>query len=458
MIEIKLLPALLCSALWLSAAQRPVLADYASIVTEKSLRRDGQKHLDTPAMLAVLKDLHVNTYIYLVHGTLDWNDMKDEFLPAAEKAGLDVWLYFLPPSECPIETCKLPWGHDYIRLQEESAKLSLLHKNLKGTAIDDFSDNVKLFTPEYTQKLRQAGRAVNPDFVFFPLLYTKSMNAAFLDSYAAAIDGVIWAYRDEPTINTHRDDSLRAQLTASEALLRERNKSLILMVYCSPLGRLPLPPSARYVQEAVQMGVQDAKAGQLFGVVTYKLEKGRTAPARENFAHSGNGRASLVASGRAYQSGDFAELSREIRVQTGSHSLRFSQIALYGKLPPGYFFLQVLIDDQTVWEMDLNRAVSNVWKQETVDLDAALRGKTTALVRLRLSLKRNAGSNQLITGFDDLEPEGFTLDDPGFETGEGWQSKTTNPGLMPLVQLFDPSRPGKMFDAVKQVYLEAQAK
>lgn len=451
----KVLLFVFAAAVAATAAPRPVIADYASIITEATLRADGQRHLDTPAMLAALKDLHVNTYIYLVHGTLDWNDMKDEFLPAAEKAGLDVWLYFLPPSECPIETCKLPWGHDYIRLHEEAAKLSLLHKNLKGTAIDDFSDNVKLFTPEYIGKLKAAGRAIQPGFLFYPLLYTKSMNEAFLNQYDGVIDGVIWAYRDEPTINTTRNTSLRAQLTQSEALLQARGKSLILMVYCSPLGRIPIPPSADYVTGILREGIRDAKEGRLTGVVTYKLSKSATAPDEQNYARSGNARGTLLASGRDFKAGDYAELSLPITSRGETKSLTFHHMVFYSKMPPGYFFLQLLVDGQLVWEQDVNAAVSKIWQEETVNLNAVLQGKQAATLQLRLALKRNAGSNQLVAGFDDFKPQGLRISDPGFETGNGWTLHTTHPAMIPLVQKFDPAAPARMFEAVRQIYATA---
>lgn len=83
-----------------------MLADYAGIITEDRPRADGHRHLDTPALIAKLRTLHANTYFYLVHGALEWEDFTNEFLPAAAKAGLDVWLYFVPPSEC--TSCSLP--------------------------------------------------------------------------------------------------------------------------------------------------------------------------------------------------------------------------------------------------------------------------------------------------------------------------------------------------------------
>jgi hypothetical protein len=55
-------------------------------------------------------------------------------------------------------------------------------------------------------------------------------------------------------------------------------------------------------------------------------------------------------------------------------------------------------------------------------------------------------------GFDDLVPEGFTVADPGFETGAGWVPAATGPEFMPFIQIFSPGSPVQMLDAVSRLY------
>lgn len=416
-----------------------MIADYASVIL------DARRQLDSRATIAAVERLHANTYFYLVHSVADWNTMRDEFLPAASKAGLDVWLYFVPPSECP-ETCSLPFEKDYIRIAAETAKLGLTYPNLKGLAIDDFAYNVALYTPEYIGRLREAGRAVNPKFQFFPLLYWRSMTAEFLDRYSRVIDGVIFAYRDEPTINTSRNSTLREQLDRAEALMRDRGLALVLMIYCAPLGRIPIPPSVEYVRNSVAMGVEDVRRGRLAGVVTYKLDKsGRPAPAAENYAASGNGRATMLVSGANMEAGGYAELSCPATAERAA--LTFQRTAFYTRVPAGYLFLQVLADDRVAWEQDVASIESKTWKPERIEL-----GPVRGRLRLRLALKRKAGSLQAIAGFDGLVAEGFTLADPGFENSAAWAAAQTGPAFMPMVQIYDPGRPVRMFNAVRAVY------
>jgi hypothetical protein len=441
-----------------SAAERGIIADYASVIQEARVRADHHHHLDTPATIAKIRALHANTYFYLVHGQADWDDLRNEFLPAAAQAGLDVWLYFVPPSECP-EPCALPFGIDYIRTAEESARLSLKFPNLKGLAIDDFSDNLKLYTPEYIGRLRDSARAINPKFQFYPLLYWRSMLPEFLDKYAPVMDGVIMAYRDEPTINTSRNTTLRAQLDAAESLLRARSKALILMIYCAPLGRIPIPPDVEYVRDSVAMGVSDVQSGKLAGVVTYKLSKsGLPLPAAENYARTGQGRATILASGTGIPAGSYGELSSRISVTSGAPLLRLWCTALYSKLPPGYFFLQILADDVLLWEQDVSGLESKSWKQESIPLGDRLAGKHDATLRIRMALKRNTGSISVMLGVDDLEAEGFSLADPGFENPQQWTPAQTAPAFLPLVQWFDAQQPIRAFAAVSEVYGRATSR
>lgn len=437
----------------LAAASRSgILADYAGTIREERVRADKHYHLNTPALIEKLGILHANTYFYLVHGAVDWEDLTSEFLPAARKAKLDVWLYFVPPSEC--ADCSLPFGKDYVRTGAEIARLSLTYQNLKGWSIDDFADNLTLFTPEYIGRLREAGRAVNPKFLFYPLLYCRSMQAEFLDKYAPVIDGVIMAYRDEPTINTSRNSSLREQLDAAEALLSARGKALILMIYCSPLGRIPIPPGVEYVRESVAAALGDIRGGKLAGVVTYQLMKRGPAPASENYAHSGRGRVTILASGRNIEEGGFGEISRSISIgsEPAACALGFWYTVLYSRMPPGYWFLQILLDDRVVWERDIAAVEPKPWKQERVDLSGPLAGKRISTLRFRLASKRKVSSATALIGFDDLTPEGFAIPDQGFENPTGWHLTQTGPAFMPIIQVFDPQRPIRMFEAVRDLY------
>lgn len=167
------------------------LADYDS-----ELRRpDGR--VDTETMVRRLNDLGVTTFYWLVwHARTDWDDLK-LFLPQARAAGIEVWVYLVPPSESPPHygtQYSEPFRLDYHRWAEEIARLSVDHTNLTAWVIDDFYANHQLFTPAYLREMQARAKRLNPHLAFLPLMYFDEIRPKFADSYREVIDGVVVAY------------------------------------------------------------------------------------------------------------------------------------------------------------------------------------------------------------------------------------------------------------------------
>jgi hypothetical protein len=170
---------------------RQHLADY-----DAELRRpDGRVDID--AMVARLKELGVTTYYWLIwHAPTDWDDLK-LFLPQAAQAGIEVWVYLVPPSESPPKygsQYSEPFRLDYARWAEEIAKLSLPHPNLTAWVIDDFYANRAFFTPAYLREMQARSKRINPRLAFLPLMYFNEITAKFSEDYREVIDGVVVAY------------------------------------------------------------------------------------------------------------------------------------------------------------------------------------------------------------------------------------------------------------------------
>ena len=173
------------------------LADYDS----EPRRADG--HVDGDVLLARLKELHVNTYYWLVwHAATDWDDLK-LFLPKAAQANLQVWVYLVPPTESAPQyatTYPEPFRLDYGRWAEEIARLSLQRTNLTAWVIDDFYANREFFTPAAVHEFRNRAKRLNPRLAFLPLMYFGEIRRPFVRDYHDVIDGVVVAYpqdRDE---------------------------------------------------------------------------------------------------------------------------------------------------------------------------------------------------------------------------------------------------------------------
>ncbi len=203
-------------------AGRPHWADY-----DAELRRpDGR--VDVDAMVARLKELGVTTYYWLIwHAPTDWDDLK-LFLPKAGEAGLDVWVYLVPPSEsAPREGTSYaePFRLDYHRWAEEIARLSLQYPNLTAWVIDDFYANHDLFTPVYLREMQTRAKCVNPKLLFLPLMYFDEIQTKFAEDYRGVIDGVVVAYLQD------RDEIERTWAVLNDAAL-------------APLSELSYPGSS----------------------------------------------------------------------------------------------------------------------------------------------------------------------------------------------------------------------
>ncbi len=173
------------------------LADYDS-----ELRRpDGRVDID--ALATRLKELGVTVYYWLIwHAPTDWDDLK-LFLPKAAQAGIDVWVYLVPPSESPpkyADRYSEPFRLDYQRWAQEIARLSLQYPNLTAWVIDDFYANRQFFTPAYLRDMQAQAKRINPRLAFLPLMYFDEIQPNFVADYRGVIDGVVVAYlqdRDE---------------------------------------------------------------------------------------------------------------------------------------------------------------------------------------------------------------------------------------------------------------------
>ena len=152
-------------------------------------------------MIEALKAMSANTYFYLIwHAPTDWDDLPD-FAAAAEREGINVWVYLIPWSETPL--VKKSWGYsepyrtDYVRWAREIGKLSLQHKNIVGYVIDDFYTNSTQpdrFTTAYVREMVNAGKDVNPKLKFYPLVYFQQPWAEFVQRFGTLVDGVVAAY------------------------------------------------------------------------------------------------------------------------------------------------------------------------------------------------------------------------------------------------------------------------
>lgn len=87
-----------------------------------------------------------------------------------------------------------------------------------------------------------------------------------------------------------------------------------------------------------------------------------------------------------------------------------------------------------------------------MELTGILKGRTKALLTLRVRVLQAFSGHAIDVSFDRLKATGFTLQDPGFETGQGWQCADSGGALMAAIDRFDPDAALKLFKAVQRAF------
>jgi len=345
----------------------PIYADYDTEIREPVARADVYGHIDTPRLIQRLKDGNMKTYAFLVkHQVTDWNDFRLEFLPAAQTAGIKVWLYLTPPSEVTPE----PFRDDFITWAAEAGKLSRQYPALTGLAIDDFvGTNLKdvftpeYFSPEYVGRMVAAAHQFGSNLMFLPVVYDASVSLppslpvnyispGFADLYGPFCSGLIFPY-----INYTNKDDL----------------------------------SAEAPQIAYDRDIMNGKYAQF--VVAFP-------------------------SGRGSHSGDAAAISKVLTNATpfpdAPYPFNFRISDTYSGATSGYHQLQILVDGNIVWQRDV--AGLPYVDDLSVNLQNWIKFKTSATVVVRV-YDAAAVSNFGVTASWNVPAGNWTVNETGAYVG-----------------------------------------
>jgi hypothetical protein len=212
--------------------------------------KDGR--VDASRLVAQLKDLHADTYSWIVWtAETDWDDLQ-AFLPLAREAGVRVWVTLVPPSESPPRSKRFsePYRLDYERWAIEIARLSVAHPNLVAWSIDDFTHNLAFFTPEKVRAIVAGARAINPKLAFVPCSYFPGITAKFATGYTGSIDGILFPYRHESNKANLSDATLLKPELARLRELLGPDVPIVVDVYSTAHSRLG-PSTPEYVRDVL---------------------------------------------------------------------------------------------------------------------------------------------------------------------------------------------------------------
>jgi len=372
-----------CSLLTAPAGNTPhikgvIYADYNSEVRETTARVDGIRHVDTPRLIQKLKAGSITTYAYLVwHQKTDWDDFRLEFLPAAQVAGLNVWLYLTPPSENNPPEGYVPFGTNYIQWAEETAKLASNYPALSALVIDDFNGNLALFTPGYVSNMMSAAHVYCTNLMFLPVNYdvshnltspTRNISTAFANSYGPYCGGVIFPYLNWANRSSVENES--DQIVHNSDLMRGKHSQFVVQF---PSSTTSSP-------------------------------------------------------------GDYAALSKYISHPNGFPDVpfpfTFRVYDSYTGTTSNYHKLQVLAGHEIVWESDT--AGDAGMQAVTLNLQSQIRGSRVSLITARVYDVRGV-SNYRVTASWNVPPGDWKIGESGAFTGTS-AYYPANPGLdVPLI-------------------------
>ncbi|MDX9880487.1 MAG: hypothetical protein RBS73_00380 [Prolixibacteraceae bacterium] len=222
--------------------------------------RFTDKRVDMDRLIAELQDLQVNTYHWLVRETYDDLTVVKKFLKKAGKAGINVWLTMVPPSESPPVTkvgYSEPYRLDFEKWAVKLAKLSRSEPNLVAWSIDDFVHNLNYFTPEYVGRFTRMAKQINPDFKFVPCCYFKKTTPGFAAKYGPFLDGILFPYRAESAGANLQDPSKVGNEIEQLRKMFAPGFPIIIDIYATRHSRLG-PSTAGYVREVMKEGFKFA--------------------------------------------------------------------------------------------------------------------------------------------------------------------------------------------------------
>lgn len=438
----------------------------ASTIREARPRADGIRHIDTRAMIKRLRQLNATMFTYDIwEMKTDWDDLVREFAPAAEKAGIDIMVYIVPPTECFLADkphvagrCSRPFEMDYVAWATEIAKLSIKHPNVKSWGIDDFLSgpaNTELFTPEYLVSVKAAQEKINPELQWYVSMYHGDVTPAHMDRIKDATDGVIYIYN--AVASTIDPTLFEANLDHAVAVTRAVGQDLVLLTYMGRFLDGIIHPDARYATEIMRRAEPYLADRRLVGVIAYgaPLDATSQQPGWDYHAHTGSGSLSLsVSNFVSTTSGNFASATQRVRVDSGDgkKTITFRHSDPQEGGDGGYQFKQLLVDDQVAWSKDVVEDQHDAWFEETIDLTEALKGKREADLTFRLYHANGIGWSPNDVRIDDVRARGIKITNGGFEQTTGWELTRSGPQLQPYIDLFKPSRPAEIFNAIGAAY------
>ncbi|MFA5858382.1 MAG: hypothetical protein WC955_04885 [Elusimicrobiota bacterium] len=225
---------------------------------------DKDKYPDIPKIIDMLKDAGVNNYSYLIYGQSAKEYAKlPGFCAAAAKEGIEVWVYLVPPTEAPINRGDKdiqkrkypPFNMDYVKWMVKLSRISLKYPNLTMIMIDDFYHNWAYFTLDYTKKMYEAMKKINPKLLLGQCVYREQIDNCIKAGYLPYIDAFVWGYQHSSAADPEAGlDCSTLPVDIYDYYNLCKDKLIFPCIYFTPHSSWPKGrPTKEYLEKAMQI-------------------------------------------------------------------------------------------------------------------------------------------------------------------------------------------------------------
>jgi hypothetical protein len=217
---------------------------------------------DVGKLSEILSKRNSNTYNFLVLNPEKDIPVLEEFIPEAEKLGVDVWVTILPPSGLSEANRKNVSFTDYIGIARKIAGISSEYPRLKSWSIDNVILDYYYFTPSYLKSITGAAKEIDPDLMFTPVVYYQNVMSVHFAERAKYFDGIQLYYTHFPEPGMREEEIFTKFISDVKGRF---DGKIVLGVYATPASP-QIPTTAEYVGELLNLAKQHTD-----GVMIYTM-------------------------------------------------------------------------------------------------------------------------------------------------------------------------------------------
>ncbi len=218
---------------------------------------------DTGKLAQMLSESNANTYNFLVQSPERDIPVLEEFLPEAERIGVDVWVTILPPSELSDANRNNKSFTDYIGIARRLSLLSEEYPALKAWSLDNVLLDYRYFTPAYLKSITDAGKE-HSELQFIPVVYYNNVMSPEFADRKQYFDGIQLYYTHFPEAGSGEAELF---IMMVDDVRKKYKGTIVTGIYATPASS-QFPTTPEYIGELLNLAKQHTD-----GVMIYTFDQ-----------------------------------------------------------------------------------------------------------------------------------------------------------------------------------------